>query len=155
MLKTILSRTVISTFLAGLTGLALSATVAAGSPNAANGKFFLGFWEGVDPLDGSTVQLSLTDVDGDGVFAFIYRESFFSTCFTPQNTQGRGFMTGTASLVAKAVLEVNAERICINDDNTDEPPVPVSTEITADKQEDVLIVPQAPNPDILLHRTSN
>ena len=112
-------------FTALIVGLTVMATLApalagqANSQNAANGRFFIGFWEGIDPLDGSTVQLSISDNDQDGVFNVIYRESFFSTCFTDLNTKARGVLIGTASVVEQGTMEGVVDQICKNDDNTE------------------------------------
>jgi hypothetical protein len=127
----------------------------ANSQNAANGRFFIGFWEGIDPLDGSTVQLSITDNDQDGVFDYIYRESFLSACFTAQNTLGRGYLIGTATVVEQGVIEILADSVCVNDDNSKEDPVELTFRHSAAPKGDILIVPQGDFPDIFMHRTGD
>ena len=119
MAERIIYSVIFTALIVGLTVMAAATPTLAVSPNAAKGKFFIGFWEGIDPLDGSTVQLSISDNDQDGMFDFIYRESFFTTCFTAQNTKGRGVLTGTASVVEQGAIEGVADQICKNDDNTE------------------------------------
>ena len=122
MAERIIYSVIFTALIVGLTVMAAATPTLAGqanSPNAAKGQFFIGFWEGIDPLDGSTAQLSISDNDQDGMFDFIYRESFFSTCFTDENTKGRGVLTGTASVVEQGAIEGVADQICKNDDNTE------------------------------------
>lgn len=44
------------------------------------GKDFLGLWEGIDDSDGSSVTVSVTDQDDDGVFRILWHESQWSFC---------------------------------------------------------------------------
>jgi hypothetical protein len=66
-------------------------------------KEFLGFWQGVDVLDGSTVHVSLSDVEGDGVIELRQQEGFYTVCFErgPGFSQGRGFITGSGQVTAR------------------------------------------------------
>ena len=43
-------------------------------------QFFIGFWEGVDRIDGSKRSLSISDHDGDGVLEIVSRDSFLILC---------------------------------------------------------------------------
>lgn len=43
-------------------------------------KFFVGLWEGVDPLDGSNIQRSVSPADTAGSFAFTGRVEFSQIC---------------------------------------------------------------------------
>src|SRR5262245_895433 len=88
-------------------------------PNPKHVDNFLGLWEGFDPLDGSPVRLSLTDVDNDGVMAHTLQEDFYTVCFElgAGYSQGRGVVNGTATAISKDVLEVNTELTCISDNN--------------------------------------
>ncbi len=112
---------IFTALIVGLTVMAAATPTLAGQPNsqnAANGRFFIGFWEGIDLLDGSTVQFSITDFERDGVFEIISREGFYTSCFTALNMKGRGVAAGTGTLVEKGVIEFVAEKACFNDDNS-------------------------------------
>lgn len=50
------------------------------SAEAAEGKDFLGLWGGVDDSDGSSVTVSVTETDGDGVFHILWNESAWGFC---------------------------------------------------------------------------
>ncbi|MEJ8571646.1 hypothetical protein [Microbaculum marinum] len=114
---------------------------------------FLGFWEGVDALDGSIVQSSISDVDNDGVIEVFQREGFFTICYNgTTNTQGRGIFIGTGSLVKKRVMKVDLERICVNDDATTEDPVPFTRKYVLRADGEVLQLKFTH--ELLLHRTS-
>ncbi len=140
---------IFTVLIVGLTVMAAATPTLAGQANsrAANGQFFIGFWQGIDPLDGSTVQLSITDNDQDGEFDFLLRESFHTVCFTGENTLGRGFLIGTAIVVERGVIEVAADIICVNDDNSQEDPEEFIIRARAAPKGDILIFPK-----ITLHR---
>jgi len=143
---------IFTALIVGLTAMAAATPTHADQPN---GQFFIGFWEGIDPLDGSTVQLSITDNDQDGVFDYIYRESFLSACFTAQNTLGRGYLIGTATVVEQGVIEILADSVCVNDYNSKEDPVELTFRHSAAPKGDIQIVPQGDFPDIFMHRTGD
>src|SRR5262245_38316171 len=93
-----------------------------GNGNGKAGKIedFMGLWQGVDPLDGSTVRVSLTDVDDDGILELSQAESFYSFCHSmgPEFSLGRGVDVGIATVGSrKDVLEVEFRLICIEDNN--------------------------------------
>ena len=92
-------------------------------------RAFLGFWEGVDPLDGSTAQVSISDIGGDGVLEIVVGESFWTLCFELGDnfSLGRGLSSGQGTVVSNGVLEVEETLTCISDDNTLEPPLPLFT----------------------------
>lgn len=120
-------------------------------------RAFLGFWEGVDPLDGSTAQLSISDIEGDGVLEIVFGESFWTLCFELGDnfSLGRGLSSGQGTVVSNGVLEVEERLTCISDDNNLEPPLPLFTsQYTLESQGRILVVPQGDDPDILLHRTA-
>jgi hypothetical protein len=125
-------------------------------PGAKHVQEFLGLWEGVDPLDGSTVEVSLTDVEGDGVLELTQREGFFSACFDQgaEYTQGRGVVVGTGTTPSKGVLELDSVLICITDDNVStELPGDDVTEYTLQQRGEILRLPDFGNaPPVLLHR---
>ena len=150
MTKRALFLAMLPTLLVGLMAMATLAPALAGqahNQNAANGQFFIGFWQGIDPLDGSTVQLSIADNDQDGVFDFLLRESFFTLCFTGENTLGRGFFIGTAIVVERGVIEAVVDLICVNDDNSKEDPEGFILRPRAAPKGDILIFPE-----VILHR---
>ncbi len=148
---------IFTALIVGLTVMAAATPTLAGQPNsqnAANGRFFIGFWEGIDSLDGSTVQMSLSDNDQDGVFDYLYRESFFTVCFTPQNTRGRGILEGTATVAVQGGLDVDADRICKNDDGSDGLLFfGVVPQIRAAPKGDIIIIDFTGFPPIIMHRT--
>ena len=131
----------------------------ANNQNAANGRFFIGFWEGIDPLDGSNVQLSLTRSDSDRhLFDYIYRESFFTSCFTAENTKGRGVLIGTGILVERGVIEVVADITCFNDDITigiEEDDIDVLIRAAPKGEMIVVIFPNTDFPSIIMHRVGH
>ena len=52
----------------------------AGAPGKGHsGKRFRGFWEGIDPADGSSQQILISG-GADGVFSLLWRESYWSVC---------------------------------------------------------------------------
>jgi hypothetical protein len=120
-------------------------------------RAFLGFWEGVDPLDGSTVQVSISDIEGDGILELVNAESFWTVCFELGNNYslGRGLITGQGSVVGNGVLEVETTLTCIDDDNNPAPPSVGTFEWTLESNGKILVLPEIDqSPGILLHRTS-
>ena len=61
MAKQFLSRIILAAAVIGLASAAALAPASAGDDRhkSFKSRFFIGFWEGIDPLDGSTVQLSI------------------------------------------------------------------------------------------------
>ena len=47
--------------------------------NESSGKRFLGLWEGIDPLDGSSQQILISG-GADGAFSLRWRESYWTIC---------------------------------------------------------------------------
>jgi hypothetical protein len=143
---------------AGILFIGLAPTVASGQPmhdKARGGGFFIGFWEGIDVVDGSTVQYSISDTDRDGIFDIVYRESSFYTCVSSDNTQGRGIIVGTGKVSEPGTLEVeDAQRTCINDDGSPGPIKDVAFRLIASPRDDVLITPFPDGTEIIAHRTS-
>jgi hypothetical protein len=62
-------------------GVSVLTAAAFASPKPPWERDFVGLWEGVDALDGSTVQVSLSDIEGDGVLELRQREGFYTVCF--------------------------------------------------------------------------
>ncbi len=147
---------IFTALIVGLTVMAAATPTLAGqanSQNAANGRFFIGFWEGIDPLDGSTVQLSISDNDRDGVFDIIRREGFYTSCFTAQNTKGRGVEIGTGTLVEQGVIEFVADQTCFDDENQIEGVFEAFVIIRAAPKGANLILEFTGAPSIIVHRT--
>ena len=131
----------------GLLVLLSAPTVSAGG----NGRtrWFTGLWQGVDPVDGSTVVVSLSDLDRDGVLEIAGHESFFFAC------NGDGLQTGTATVTKGGTLDARLSLKCrpgplqfLNTPATFEPY----------EQDDILVL-KVPAEDpatvpIVLHRTS-
>jgi hypothetical protein len=114
---------------------------------------FLGFWEGVDPLDGSVVQSSISDVENDGVIEIYQREGFFTSCYNgTTNTLGRGLFIGTGTVVSKGVLETVLDRICVDDDGTQVPQDPIERRYLLESKGKVLRLEFTH--ELLLHRIS-
>lgn len=149
---------IFTALIVGLMVMAAATSTLAGqanSQNAANGRFFIGFWEGIDPLDGSTVQLSISDNDRDGVFDIIFREGFFTSCFTAQNTKGRGVIIGTGTLVEPGVIEVVADQTCFDDDNQIGGEFNTTNVIRAAPKGAILILGSGGFFSIIVHRTGD
>ena len=118
-------------------------------------KEFLGFWQGVDALDGSTVHVSLSDIEGDGVIELRQQEGFYTICFNEGAgySQGRGFITGSGRVTARGVLDLETKLFCVSDQNIVTQLIAESVQYTLRGQ--ILLLPQfGDNPRVLLHRTS-
>jgi len=57
-----------------------------------SGRGFWGLWEAIDPLDGSTQQISISD-GAEGSFNLLWRESYWTIC-----SGRRGVLNGTGEL---------------------------------------------------------
>ena len=129
-----------------------------GNGNAGKVQDFMGLWQGVDPLDGSTVRLSLTDVNDDGILELSQAESFYSFCHSmgPEFSLGRGVEVGIATVGSrKDVLEVDIRLICIEDNNVPHEQSPVSIEYQLRSHGRNLVIPAFPNSlPIVLHRVA-
>ena len=70
------------------------------SAYALEGKtYFIGLWQGVDPLDGSENLISIT-LNKDGTFNIIGSESYWTFC-----DGGRGIVKGTGHLIYQGTLD--------------------------------------------------
>jgi hypothetical protein len=140
-----------------LASTAFPGNAAAFDVNARHRQVFLGFWEGVDPLDGSTAQASISDIEGDGVLELSQREGFFTACFLlgSNHSLGRGLVTGTGTIVARGLFEVELSFTCIDDDNNLGTPLLETLQYRLESRGRILVVPGLDSaPDILLHRIS-
>ena len=125
------------------------------APGGSGRQAFLGLWEGVDPLDGSLVYLSITDLERDGVLELVDTESFFTFCsrLGKDYSQGRGIITGRGRVVG-SVLKAQTRFTCIKDNG-----VPGKTQVGPFDYPlkgggRILVIPgvDAETPDVLLHR---
>ena len=143
----------------GLTVVAAASPTLAGKANNQNAAkdYFPGLWEGIDPLDGSTAQLSLSN-HKDGEFDFIFRESFFTVCLSNKNKLGRGVVIGKAMIVEQNLLMmIDAVRTCFDDDNKgDATTSGLSAKFPAFPTDDIVVLepPVEDFPPIVLHRLS-
>jgi hypothetical protein len=117
---------------------------------------FLGLWRGVDPLDGSDVEVSITDIERDGALEISQREGFFTSCANlgSNYSLGRGKVVGTGTVLSKTELEVTTTFICINDLGVPDTTPPAGTVIyTLESHGKILSLPPfGQSPGILLHR---
>jgi len=112
-------------------------------------RFFIGLWEGVDPLDGSGVQVSISDIDRDGVIDTIASETFFTLCDSE-----RGIVTGTGTVGDDGILRANEVLTCLTTDKT------ISGESTYEpvKKDEILVLRSLTDldlPPIILHQVSS
>jgi hypothetical protein len=127
-------------------------------PKGKDAEHFLGFWEGIDPLDGSPVRVSLSDIEGDGIVELTLQEDFWSVCFDlgPGYSRGRGIVRGTATVASKTVLDVQTELICFSDGNVPNSLGVASVQYTLRSHDRVLVLPSfGDSPAIVLHRISH
>ncbi len=122
-----------------------------------DGGKLVGLWEGVDALDGSTVWISIGDIDGDKVLDFRWRESFFSGCFTQDNQRGRGVVVGTVNQKNSKEFELAATTfVCFDDDNNELDRGQITVEVRYSRKNDLLIrIGTDEFPGFILHRTSS
>ena len=128
------------------------------APEPQFGRNFVGYWQGVDVLDGSTVHVSLSDIEGDGVLELRQQESFYTICFNqgPGFSQGRGFIKGSGRATTKRVLTLETQLNCVSDDNVATPLLDEQVEYTLSPDGQILLLPKfGDNPRVLLHRTSS
>ena len=64
---------------------------------AVGDRFFIGFWQGIDLLDGSEVLLSISDNDRDRTLEVRVTETFFTNCIA----QNKGF-SGSPGIIEGA-----------------------------------------------------
>ena len=122
-----------------------------------DGGKLVGLWEGVDALDGSTVWISIGDIDGDEVLDFRWRESFFTGCFAQDNQRGRGVIAGTVNWENSEEFELVAtEFVCFDDNNNAVDRDPITVEFRYSLKTDILIrIGTDEFPGFILHRTSS
>ncbi len=111
-----------------------------------------GLWEGVDPLDGSGVQSSISDIDQDGVFEIIVRETFFTFCKDVGANGEFGILMSTGTIGEDGILRAEGTLTC---DNGQEIMIREAYEPVTQGAILVLTDPDDPGtPTIILHRVS-
>ncbi|MDX1440536.1 MAG: hypothetical protein R3284_11610 [Rubricoccaceae bacterium] len=125
-------------------------TLGAGTANAQANRRFLGLWEGVDINDGSKRTISITDLDGDGTFEVMARDSFWTLC-----NGDRGLESATGRVGRDGVLETHGLVTCFDG----APPQRVQQTYEFVRREDTLLAtPHGTMPtlrSIVLHRVSS
>jgi hypothetical protein len=132
--------------LIGLT--ALITIVGAGTANGQAHARFLGLWEGVDINDGSKRTISITDIDGDGAFEVMSRDTFWTLC-----NGDRGLESATGRVRRDGVLETEGLVTCFDG----APPLPIRQTYELLRREgSLLATPQSATlVPIVLHRVSS
>src|SRR5262245_8917474 len=99
---------------AGLGSAALVAHAANVSGGPQNGRQFVGYWMGVDPLDGGDVRRGITAND-DGTFSMIGHDSFLTLC----GGTDRGIIrVDDFTVVGAALVSDNHILTCTNNNET-------------------------------------
>lgn len=119
-----------------------------GADNDAD-SFFLGLWEGIDPLDGSDVLASITNIDGDGTIEILWRESFYALCEGDQ-----GIVQGSGTIGEDGILLTDEFLTCFNKEVT----VNGKGVYTPSEKDQLLIITYPENPELeplILHLISS
>lgn len=117
----------------------------------------VGLWEGVDTLDGSTVRVSIGNLEGNRQLEFRWHESFFSGCFDQGIPEGRGVIAGTVHPFGEDTIELEVTSyVCFDGDNNEVEIDTFSVELDYSAKEDILTRTTAGGfPGFILHRTSS
>jgi len=147
---------VLSTVFMGLLASAADDPAVARDEHRHRGEL-VGLWEGIDALDGSTVMISIGDIDGDEVLDFRWRESFFTGCFAQDNQRGRGVVAGTVDWKNATEFDLVAtEFACFDDNNNRIDRDQITVEFRYSRTNDFLIRIETDEfPGFILHRTSS
>ena len=81
------------------------ALVFPGIAGAVGSRFFLGFWQGIDTVDGSEVLVSISDKDRDGILEVRVTETFFTDCIAQNKgfSGSPGLLEGTGTVQGKTL----------------------------------------------------
>ena len=112
-------------------------------------RFFLGLWEGIDPLDGSTVRVSIANLNKDEKIEIAWTESLFTLC-----EGANGFITSTGTVDENGVINADEMLTCFDKEETAEG----QASYTPVKDDGLIIVTPKSEPDfppVILHRVSN
>ena len=112
-------------------------------------RFFIGLWEGIDPVDGSNVRVSISNIDRDGVFEIVWSETFFTLCDGEP-----GVVTGTGTVGEDGILRGNEVLTCLTTGET------LNSEGVYEpvKKDEILVNISPTNPElppIILHQVSS
>ena len=95
----------------------LASTVQAGG--FFKSSYFIGLWQGIDTVDGSEAQRSIT-LNRDGTFNISGREEYFSAC-----NGYRGILKGKGMFVNGVVVSEEFELTCIYETSAESTKMPV------------------------------
>jgi hypothetical protein len=93
---------------------ATSASGGLGPRSATNARAFVGYWMGIDPLDGGDSRRGITP-NGDGTFSVIGRDTVFTLC---DGTDRAVITFDDAAIVGSALVTDNALLTCTNGGST-------------------------------------
>lgn len=93
---------------------ATSASGGVGPLSATNARAFVGYWMGIDPLDGGDSRRGITP-NGDGTFSVIGRDTVFTLC---DGTDRAVITFDDAAIVGSALVTDNALLTCTNGGST-------------------------------------
>lgn len=132
----------------------------AGNPvfaQSGNLDHLIGMWEGVDALDGSTVRVSIGDMERDKRLEFRWHESFFTGCFNGDDLQGRGIISGTVQRLNEDEIELVVSSFkCFDVDNNAVEVSNFSVDLRYSWKDDILTRNStAEFPGFILYRTSS
>lgn len=116
------------------------------------GKQFDGLWEGIDGVDGSSVQISIVcEGNGDGACRVIGRESYLNYC-EQHSAGGEGWYEGMGQVAKgkKKHLEIRWAMHCQDGISID-----VDAYFISNRAKKILILGGEGFQDITLHRVSN
>ena len=124
-----------------------------GAVAAETDKLFNGLWEGIDPDDGSTVQVSIVcDKKGNEGCRLIARESYLNFCEINDNLGGEGWYEGRGKVATDNKRRLDAEWTiyCKNGSTVD-----IKNNLIVYRAEKILILRGEGIRDLTLHRISN
>jgi hypothetical protein len=110
MFPTVSAAIIVAAVAAG--GLLAHAADASGSHNNSNvsaGRQYVGYWVGIDPLDGGDSRRAITVADGDG-FSLIGRDTVFSLC----DSTDRAVITADLAVAGSSLTSQNLVITCTN-----------------------------------------
>ncbi|WP_415406137.1 hypothetical protein ACLHDG_10245 [Sulfurovum sp. CS9] len=128
-----------------------------GAVAAETNKLFNGLWEGVDPDDGSTMQISIIcDKSADGTCRLIARESYIHKCESNGEAGSEGWYEGTGQVATgnKRRLDVVDWTLhCLEDGHE----VHFTSYFIVNRARNILIMSPHDHDftDTILHRVSN
>ena len=114
-------------------------------------SYFIGLWQGIDPVDGSEVLFSIFKND-DGTFSILGHESSFFVC----DDTDKGVITGKGQIEHGVLVTTEMRLQCLQEKNLE--PIFYSVEYEPDKTNQILIYKaiggDPPSEPIILYRIS-